>query len=152
MSTEVKNLRDKVKDTEYTYICKSYIHLILFALPFVLLTATYNVQDLLVSTYTNGSVSVQCLYTESSTADGCHVIFTDTSNGRNESFNVTGSDNSALVTLSTSGEYTMTAYDNVNGLLYGPAVYYPNWVNVIKVAPPISTSFSITSESKYNMT
>ena len=85
------------------------------------------------------------MFVSGSTADGCHVIFTDTSE---TVFNVSLPlvQESTLVTL-PAGNYTVTAYDNINGPLYGPAVYYPTPVEIIKVVP--STSSSIMSQSKY---
>ena len=90
------------------------------------------------------------MFVSGSTADGCHVIFTDTSE---IVFNVSLPlvQEPTLVTL-PAGNYTVTAYDNINGSLYGPAVYYPTPVEIIKVIPPTSTSSSIMSQSKYNMT
>ena len=86
------------------------------------------------------------MFVSGSTADGCHVMFTDTSNGRNECFNITGSVNTTLPI--PSGNYTVTAYDIVkDGSLYGPAVYYPTLVKIVEVTFPASTS-SIMSENK----
>ena len=78
------------------------------------------------------------------------MIFTDTSNGRNEYFNITGSVTETL--LLPSGNYAVTSYDIVNGSLYGPAFQYPTAVEIVKVIPPTSTSSIVISESKFNMT
>ena len=91
--------------------------------------ATYNVQDLLVSTEGNGSVSVQCVFVPGSTADGCHVIFNDTGQELSRNVSLSLNQDPTLVTL-PAGSYTATAYDNVNGLLYGPAIQYSSTIEI----------------------
>ena len=111
---------------------------------FPLLLATFHTHDINISSsFINGSVNVQCVLVLGSTADGCHVIFTDTTNGRNESFNITGSDNT-MISLSTSGYYTVAAYDIINGSFYGPAVLYPQQVHI-----DIAATSTLASKSKW---
>ena len=72
------------------------------------------------------------MFVTGSTADGCHVIFTDTTNGRNESFTITGSDNE-IIYLSNTGHYTVTVYDITNENISGPSFYYPEPVYIINI-------------------
>ena len=114
---------------------------------FISSLATYNVQDLLVdsSTEGNGAVSIQCVYGLSSTADGCHVVFNDTSDGTVLNVSLPLVQEPTLVTL-PAGNYIVTAYDIVNGALYGPAVEHEGIsIEVILVDIP-SASSSIESK------
>ena len=79
-------------------------------------SATYNcIQQLNIIEADNGSVSVQCVFVSGSIADGCHVIFTDATNGKNESYNITGSDNTTkIISLVPAGNYTVVAFEIIN--------------------------------------
>ena len=114
-----------------------------------LLLATFHTQDIRISSlYNNGSVNVQCVFVSGSTADGCHVIFNNTANGQSESFNITGSTNT-MITLSTSGNYTVTVYDIINGSFYGPVVLYPQqvYIDILKISATPTPS-NLASKSK----
>ena len=54
--------------------------------------ATYHVQQLTLQYYSDyGSVLVECRFAEKCIADGCHVIFTESSKGTVKSINVSKS-------------------------------------------------------------
>ena len=103
---------------------------------------------------------VECIFVDISTADGCHVTFTDSSQGINESFNITKPNSTEsiieeYITLSVSGNYTVKAYDIVNDIIIDtPSVVYPNIVQYVSLQltpppPPPSNVSNITSISKF---
>ena len=55
------------------------------------------------------------MFVSGSTADGFHMIFTDTNNGRNESFNITGPNGTTIMISLPAGNYTVVAVaDEIN--------------------------------------
>ena len=69
-------------------------------------------------------------------------MFSDTTQGLEESFNISGS---RLISLNESGNYTVTAYDLTDDTIFGPAVELPN--SVIIIIP--SESSPTNSKSLY---
>ena len=92
----------------------------------------------------NGSVLVKCIFIQGLPAKQCYVVFTDINQGLEESFHVTGSEDS-LLTLSFSGNYSVTAYDIFNGSIFGPAVKHPF---ILAISVPSSASTSTSAGSK----
>ena len=114
--------------------------------------ATYRVQGLTLQYYSdNGSVVVECRFAERSTADGCHVIFRQSSKGTVKSINMTkfSIEESTLyqyITLPVSGNYTVTAHDIIDGtIITNPSVVYPQVLEYI-LLPSSPTKTIITSK------
>ena len=77
----------------------------------------------------NGSFNLQCVFVSGSTANSCHVVFTDINQGIVESFNIT---EATQISLSISGNYTVTTYDIVNENIINLSCVQPKLVKVIK--------------------
>ena len=98
---------------------------------------------------------VQCIFIDISTADGCHVTFTDSSQGIIESFNITKPNSTEsiieeYITLSVSGNYTVIAYDIVNGIIIDtPSVVYHNVIQYISLQLTPSSVIIDNFTSKY---
>ena len=98
---------------------------------------------------------VQCIFIDISTTDGCHVTFTDSSQGINESFNITKPNSiesiiEEYITLSVSGNYTVIAYDIVNGIIIDtPSVVYHNVIQYISLQLTPSSVIINNFTSKY---
>ena len=82
---------------------------------------TYHVQRLTLQYYSdNGSVVVECTFAENSSADGCHVIFRESSKGVNKpinisKFSINESAACQYIILPVTGNYTVTVHDIVDG-------------------------------------
>ena len=115
--------------------------------------ATYHVQGLTLQYYSdNGSVVVECRFAQKSTADGCHVIFRESSNGTVKSINMSKSsiEESTVyqyITLSVSGSYTVTAHDIVDVIIItNPSVVYPQILEYILQLPSPTETVVPTSK------
>ena len=80
------------------------------------------------------------IFIDISTAGRCHVTFTDSSQGINVSFNITKPNSTKsiieeYITLSVSGNYTVIAYDIVNGIIIidTPSVVCHNVIQYISL-------------------
>ena len=111
---------------------------------FITNIATYHVQGLTLQYYSdNGSVVVECRFAERSTADGCHVIFRESSKGTVKSINMSKSsiEESTVyqyITLLVSGNYTVTAHDIVDGtIITTPSVVYSQVLEYILYYHPL---------------
>ena len=87
---------------------------------------------------------MKCVFIQGSPIEECHVVFTDMAQGLQESFNITGSEET-LVSLSVSGNYTVRACDIFNSTIVGSCVVYPILVEIIVIlmltpSPVITTS------------
>ena len=118
--------------------------------------ATYHVQGLTLRYYSdNGSVVIECRFAERSTANGCHVIFRESSKENVTSINITKSsiEESTVyqyITLPVSGNYTVTAHDIVDGtIITNPSVVYHQVLEYILILP--SPTETVASTSKYNI-
>ena len=118
--------------------------------------ATYHVQGLTLQYYSdNGSVVVECTFAERSTADGCHVIFTDSSKETNKSINITKSsiEESTVyqyITLPVSGSYTVIAHDVVDGtIITNPSIVHPEVLEYILILPSLVISTSKILQTIY---
>ena len=97
----------------------------------------------------NGSVVVECRFAERSTANGCHVIFKESTKGTVNSINITKSsiEESIVyqyITLLVSGNYTVIAHDIVDGtIITKSSVVYPQVLEYILLLPtPIVSTIS----------
>ena len=116
--------------------------------------ATYHIQGLnLQYYYDNGSVVVECRFAERSTADGCHVIFRESSKGSVKSINMSKSsiEESTIyqyISLPVSGNYTVTAHDIVDGtIITNPSVVYPQVLQYALLLPSPTETVNTTSKS-----
>ena len=120
-------------------------------IPFIANIATYHIQGLTLQYYSdNGSVVVECRFAERSTADGCHVIFRESSKGTMKSINMTKSsiEESTVyqyISLPVSGNYTVTTHDIVDGtIITNPSVVYPQVLEYILLLPSPTETITTT--------
>ena len=119
------------------------------------IVATYHVQGLSLQYYSdNGSVVVESRFAERSTADGCHVIFGESSKGtvKSSKSNIEESTVYQYISLPVSGNYTVTVHDIVDGtIITNPSVVYPQAPEYILLLPT-STETVVPTSKYYIMT
>ena len=92
------------------------------------------------------------MFAEKSTADGCHVIFRESSKGTVKSINMSKSsiEESTVyqyITLPVSGNYTVTAHDIVDGtIITNLSVVYPQVLEYILPIPSPTETVITTSK------
>ena len=136
---QVENLKNEVQYELQENICKN-IYCIIYILLLYLDIATYFVQDFSVAkNWDNGSVTIELQW-----RTGCgfimpkvYVVFDDKTQRLKKSFNIT-SEETQLVTLSRSGNYSISVFDIYNGSLFGPAFE----LQEIQIDIPIITCMS----------
>ena len=150
------DLFNNTKNEDHVIFCKllKFIYLPYSSYPYSMYIAIYHVQGLTLQYYSdNGSVLVECRFAERSTADGCHVIFNESSKGTVKSINMTKSsiEESRVyqyITLPVSGNYTVTAHDIIDGtIITNPSVMYPQVLEYILLLP--SPTETVNNISKY---
>ena len=97
-------------------------------------------------------VVVECRFAERSTADGCHVVFRESSKGIVKSINMSKSsiEESTVyqyISLPVSGNYTVTAHDIVDDtIITNPSVVYSQVLDYILLLPSPTETIGIISK------
>ncbi|XP_019856816.1 PREDICTED: uncharacterized serine-rich protein C215.13-like [Amphimedon queenslandica] len=99
-----------------------------------------DVKDIEINKNEDRSINAQCIYSDMSTAMGCHVMFTHTTTGISQSFNIIGSDDKTI-NLSSSGVYAIAIYSiNADGSIARCTCVQPKQVNVTLVTSATSSN------------
>ena len=152
LSTSI-NLLDEAKTTFCKFHC--------YYLCILILTSsidTTHVDNVTITDLSNGSVRVQCILVEGSTADGCRVVFTNTNEGAKKLFELNISvlmedgqiSAERNVLLSVSGTYDVKAYDIVNGTVLEDVSYDsipPVTITILPSSTPLSSTSSVDRSS-----
>lgn len=124
-----------------------YVRIIINTLVYTwIFLATYFVQDFnITKNWDNGSLTIKFYFLNEPNchfinATGISVVF-KTPIQLKKSFNITSDNDAQLVTLSKSGNYSVSVYDIVNGSLLGPVFEFYG----IQVDLDISTTEHISS-------
>ncbi len=116
-----------------------------------LYSATFNVQNFSITPLSDGTTNIICVFAINSFADGCIVVFTRITNIATTIFVVvTKSDDSRTASsnvIITNGNYRVTVYDNMNGVIGQYQAYTVSDIHIIHYTGTITTS-SILSTSK----